>query len=102
MAFAHALHSRANRAPARFAIMLPHQLASQPFWSVQHTLLHGFLATIRPFSREFLSEVDVLNEEQNWFCYEVRSNMTLEQRNCFSKSRHDFCSKLSKGVALRK
>lgn len=57
---AHALHSRADRAPASLAIVLPHQLASQPFRPVQHTLLHGFLAAVGPLARELLTEMDIL------------------------------------------
>lgn len=57
---AHALHSRADGAPASFAIVLPHQLASQPFRSLEDTLLHRLLAAVGPFSRKLLTEVYVL------------------------------------------
>lgn len=60
---ANALHPGANGASAGLAVVFPHQLASQPFGTVQSTLLHRFLATLGPFPRKLFPEVYILREK---------------------------------------
>lgn len=64
---ANALHPGANGASAGLAVVLPHQLASQPFGTVQSTLLHRLLAALGPFPRKLFPEVYILRENPRTF-----------------------------------
>lgn len=81
VALAYTLHPRTNGAPTGLTIVFPHQLASQPFRSVQDAFLHRFLPAVGPFSRKLLPKVYILHtEREKMRKYRYLSSFTIHFR----------------------